>query len=36
MIADIYTVKFENGSLEYRIMLGPDGKVEGAQVRPVQ
>jgi CubicO group peptidase (beta-lactamase class C family) len=34
--ADIYTVKFENGSLEYRIMLGPDGKVEGAQVRPVQ
>ena len=34
--ADIYSAKFENGSLEYRIMLGPDGKVEGAQVRPVQ
>ena len=34
--ADIYTAKFENGSLEYRIMLGPDGKVEGAQVRPAQ
>ena len=34
--ADIYTAKFENGSLEYRIMLGPDEKVEGAQVRPVQ
>jgi CubicO group peptidase (beta-lactamase class C family) len=34
--ADIYTAKFENGTLEYRIMLGTDGKVEGAQVRPIQ
>jgi len=34
--ADIYAAKFENGSLEYRIILGSDGKVEGAQVRPVQ
>jgi CubicO group peptidase (beta-lactamase class C family) len=34
--ADIYTVKFENGSVEYRILLGPDGKVESATVRPVQ
>ena len=33
--ADIYAVKFENGSLEYRIVLGADGKVEGAQVRPM-
>ena len=28
--ADIYQLKFENGSLEYRIVLGADGKVEGA------
>jgi hypothetical protein len=34
--ADIYQVKFEKGSLEYRIWLGPDGKVESANVRPVQ
>jgi hypothetical protein len=34
--ADIYEVKFENGSLEYRIFVGADGKVEGANVRPVQ
>ena len=32
--ADIYEVKFENGSLEYRILLGPDGKIEGANLRP--
>ena len=32
--ADIYSAKFENGSLEYRIWLGPDGKVESANVRP--
>ena len=32
--ADIYSAKFENGSLEYRIWLGPDGKVESAHVRP--
>jgi CubicO group peptidase (beta-lactamase class C family) len=34
--ADIYQVKFEKGSLEYRIWLAPDGKVESANVRPVQ
>jgi CubicO group peptidase (beta-lactamase class C family) len=33
--ADIYTVKFEKGSLEYRIWLQPDGKVEMANVRPM-
>ena len=33
---DIYLVKFENGSLEYRIWLAPDGKVESANVRPPQ
>jgi CubicO group peptidase (beta-lactamase class C family) len=33
--ADIYAAKFENGSLEYRIRLGPNGKLEGAQVRPM-
>jgi hypothetical protein len=33
---DIYQVKFENGSLEYRIWLAPDGKVESANVRPLQ
>jgi CubicO group peptidase (beta-lactamase class C family) len=33
--ADIYAVKFENGSLEYRIMLGAEGKVEMAAVRPM-
>jgi CubicO group peptidase (beta-lactamase class C family) len=32
--ADIYQVNFENGSLEYRILLGEDGKIEGANVRP--
>jgi len=31
---DIYTAKFENGSLEYRIWLAPDGKIESANVRP--
>jgi hypothetical protein len=31
--ADIYQVKFEHGSLEYRIWLGPDGKVESANYR---
>ena len=34
--ADIYQVKFEKGSLEYRISLGPDGVTQGAQVRPAQ
>ena len=32
--ADIYQVKLEKGSLEYRIWLAPDGKVENAIVRP--
>jgi hypothetical protein len=32
--ADIYQVKFEKGSLDYRIWLGPDGKPENALVRP--
>jgi CubicO group peptidase (beta-lactamase class C family) len=33
---DIYQVKFEKGSSEYRIWLAPDGKVESATVRPLQ
>lgn len=33
--ADIYQIKFENGSWEGRIWLGPDGKIESANVRPV-
>jgi CubicO group peptidase (beta-lactamase class C family) len=32
--ADIYQVKFEKGSLEYRIWLGADGKTESANLRP--
>jgi len=32
--ADIYQVRFEKGSLEYRIWLGPDGRTESANVRP--
>ena len=31
---DIYQVKLEKGSLEYRIWMAPDGKVESAGVRP--
>jgi len=31
--ADIYQVKFEKGSLEYRIWLGTDGKTDRANVR---
>jgi hypothetical protein len=34
--ADIYQVKFEKGSLEYRIWLAPDGKIESANSRPGQ
>jgi CubicO group peptidase (beta-lactamase class C family) len=34
--ADIYLLKFEKGSLEYRISLGADGITQGAQVRPAQ
>jgi hypothetical protein len=33
---DIYQVKFEKGALEYRIWMSPDGKIESANVRPVQ
>jgi CubicO group peptidase (beta-lactamase class C family) len=33
--ADIFEVKLEKGSLEYRIWLAPDGKVESANVRPL-
>ena len=32
--ADIYQVKFEKGSLDYRVWLSPDGKVESANFRP--
>ena len=34
--ADIFTVQFEKGGLEYRIWLAADGKVESANVHPVQ
>src|SRR5262249_11815519 len=33
--ADIYEIKFENGSWEYRIWLASDGKVDAANVRPI-
>jgi CubicO group peptidase (beta-lactamase class C family) len=33
---DIYELKFEHGSQEYRIWLAPDGKIDSAIVRPVQ
>jgi hypothetical protein len=32
--AHIYQVKFEKGSLDYRIWMASDGKVESANVRP--
>ena len=32
--ADIYQVKFEKGSIDYRIWLSPDGKVDSANFRP--
>jgi CubicO group peptidase (beta-lactamase class C family) len=32
--ADIYQVKFEKGSIDYRIWLTPDGKVDSANFRP--
>jgi CubicO group peptidase (beta-lactamase class C family) len=32
--ADIYQIKFEKGSLDYRIWLAADGKTESANVRP--
>lgn len=31
--ADIYTVTFEKGVLEWRIWLAPDGKIENANNR---
>jgi hypothetical protein len=31
---DIYEVKFENGGLEVRIVLGADGKIQGVGLRP--
>jgi hypothetical protein len=31
--ADIYRVKFEKGSFDYRIWLGPDGKIEAFSLR---
>lgn len=34
--ADIYQVQFSNGAIEFRIGLGPDGKVENAGFRPLQ
>jgi hypothetical protein len=33
---DIYVIRFDNGSLEYRIRLTPDGKLDTAAIRPVQ
>jgi CubicO group peptidase (beta-lactamase class C family) len=33
--ADIYTCKFANGAVEYRIWLGSDGKLESANLRPI-
>jgi hypothetical protein len=32
--ADIYQVKFEKGSIDYRVWLAPDGRVESANFRP--
>jgi CubicO group peptidase (beta-lactamase class C family) len=32
--ADIYQVKFEKASIDYRIWLAPDGKVDSANFRP--
>jgi len=32
---DIYQVKYEKGSQEWRIWLAPDGKIESSNVRPV-
>jgi hypothetical protein len=31
--ADIYSVQFVNGAVEWRILLAPDGKVAGSRVR---
>jgi hypothetical protein len=32
--ADIYLAKFEKGSLDYRVWMGPDGKAQSANLRP--
>jgi hypothetical protein len=32
--ADVYRVKFEKGSIDFRIWLAPDGKVDSATFRP--
>jgi hypothetical protein len=32
--ADVYQVKFEKASIDYRIWLSPDGKVDSANFRP--
>jgi hypothetical protein len=32
--ADVYSVQFEKGALEYRIWLSPDGKVDSANFHP--
>jgi hypothetical protein len=34
--ADIYEVKFEHGSTEWRLMLDADGKAESVGFRPLQ
>jgi cyanophycinase len=33
--ADVYVVEFEHGSTEWRIVMGPDGKIDGLSFRPV-
>ena len=33
--ADIYQVKFEHGTTEWRIMLGTDGKAVSIGFRPI-
>jgi hypothetical protein len=34
--ADIYQVQFANGAIEFRIGIGPDGKVDPLGMRPLQ
>jgi CubicO group peptidase (beta-lactamase class C family) len=33
--ADIYTCKFANGTIEYRIWLDADGKLDNSNIRPI-
>jgi hypothetical protein len=33
--ADIYEVQFEKSKIEFRIMLGPDGKTQTVAMRPL-